>query len=121
MTVQVGRNDIKLGWETGAAIVLFLVTTMFGAGMYAAKFLAKQDEIYTKQAEIYSFVKTLAKHDSSATAGLIRVNLRVDSLNDSNAPVMAYNRPKKKGHYYIERRINGRLQVIEVDNPNNIQ
>lgn len=114
MTVKVNKSEIHLGWETAAAIVMFLVVTMFGAGTVTTKFLNKQDEIY-------SIVKALSKSDSVIrqnevkTADALR---RHDSSLDSIKKLLVVKYANAPGmKFYTERKTSRGLELKEV-NPN---
>lgn len=118
MTVQVGRNDIKLGWEFAGALLIGIIGTMFGAGMYFSTFMYKQDRMY-------SMVEQLVKKDSIKSELFVLIDNKVslqgrkiDSLVNVGPNTAFYE--KKKKHFYIERKVNGRLQFIEIDNPNQV-
>lgn len=118
MTIQVGRNDIKLGWEVAGGLLVGIIGLMFGAGMYFSTFMAKQDKMF-------SMVEQLVKKDSinhewqvSRDVKMTTNTRRIDSLSAIGQPTAFYQRKRK--HYYIERKVNGRLQFIEVDNPNQV-
>lgn len=113
MTVQVARTQIKLGWEAAAAIVLFLITTTFGVGYGFSKFMARQDEIYR-------IVTKLDRNDSLNTVFKQQVVLDMSyqkkSIDSLKASKTAYTGQQVQ-RYYTERRVNGKLVLKEIANP----
>jgi len=116
MTITVDKRQIHLGWPTAGAIILFLVTTIWGASWSVQKFLDKQDKIYNvvmslrikdslqdvRLDTIYSW-HAVAKSERSS------MKLNIGYLMDALHP------QKQSTGLFTERLVNGRIVFERVN------
>jgi hypothetical protein len=113
MTVSLDKKQIHIGWETAVAVIVFLVVTMWGAGTFTAKYLAKQDAIYaavlqSKREDSIQDVRldTISMWHNRGIAE--RNNMKYDLHY-----IMESLKASKTG-YYTERKVNNRLEFNKV-------
>jgi hypothetical protein len=115
MTVLLDKKQIHLGWQTAAAIIIFLIGTMWGAGDFTAKYLQKQDEIY--KAVMYS-----KREDSIQDVRLDTITMwhtrgtseRNNIKADINYILGALKVSGPAVGFYTEKKVNGRIVLERV-------